>query len=657
MDSLWNEAEATAYKDNPKGLRAYTSRLLGSDPDLVLHGGGNTSVKLTETDFYGEDVEVLVCKGSGWDMAVIEPDGFASMRLDALRKLAAMDNLSDTDMVAQQRVAMLDPTAPNPSVEALLHTLIPHRYVDHTHADAIIALTNTEGGAEKIKDVLGERVLIVPYVMPGFVLAKTIYTLAQEIDWKDYDGMVVLNHGLFTFNDDARTSYEFTIQFVTQAEAYLAKHNAATLAQAKGPVKPNLLKLAQLRKSVSAARGLPVLAKWDSRDEQVGFSEMDNVADIGTRGPVTPDHSILTKRIPMVLTGDIEEAVLNYEEAYQQYFDDNHSEGMTCLDKAPRWVIWPGKGTVSLGATYKEACKIYDLAEHTTKVVQQSESLGGWKALSAKDVFDVEYWELEQAKLKTDEATLPLQGKVALVTGAASGIGKACAEQLHAAGAAVVATDLNPEIVNRFKEPTFIGQVCDVTDQAALKHSVDTAVSTFGGLDIVVSNAGIFPQGQYIDEMDDKPWDMSMTLNLTQHKNLMRCSIPFLKLGVDPTFIFIGTKNIPAPGPGASAYSVAKAGLNQLMRVAALELGAYNVRVNIVHPDCVFDTAIWAGGVLEARAEKYGLTVQEYMSRNVMKTPVKSVEVANAVTALAGNTFNKTTGAQITVDGGNERII
>ena len=657
MDSLWNDAEAKAFENDPKGLRAYTSRLLGKDPDLVLHGGGNTSVKLKDNNFFGEEEEVLFCKGSGWDLAVIEVEGFAPLRLNALLKLAELDSLSDTDMVTQQRVAMLDPSAPNASVEAILHAIIPHRYVDHTHADAIIALTNTEGGEDKIKEVFGDRVLVVPYVMPGFVLAKKVYEMTKDLDWNKYDGMVLLNHGLFTFHDDARTSYENTIKLVSEAEAYLESKGATKLAEPQGPSEPDLLKLAELRNAVSAARGVPVLAKWDSRDEQVGYSQMEHIADIGTRGPVTPDHSILTKRIPMVLDGDVNEAVAAYGDAYQSYFDENHAEGMTRLDKAPRWVIWPGQGTVSLGATYSEAGKVCDIAEHTAKVVQHSEALGGWKALSAKDVFDVEYWELEQAKLKTKRVAPPLQGKVALVTGAASGIGKACAERLHAAGAAVVATDLNPEIVNMFTTDTFIGQVCDVTDRDALKHSVETAVSTFGGLDIVVSNAGIFPQGQYIDQMDDKPWNMSLALNLTQHKDLMHYSIPFQKLGIDPTFIFIGTKNIPAPGPGASAYSVAKAGLNQLMRVAALELGEHNVRVNIVHPDCVFDTAIWAGGVLEARAEKYGLTVQEYMSRNVMKTPVKSVEVADAVTALAGNTFLKTTGAQITVDGGNERII
>jgi rhamnose utilization protein RhaD (predicted bifunctional aldolase and dehydrogenase)/NAD(P)-dependent dehydrogenase (short-subunit alcohol dehydrogenase family) len=657
MNSLWNDPEAEAFKDDPKGMRAYTSRLLGRNSDLVLHGGGNTSVKLKDKDFFGEEEDVLFCKGSGWDLAVIEVAGFAPLRLNVLLKLAELETLSDTDMVTQQRVAMLDPKAPNASVEAILHALIPYKYVDHTHADAIIALTNTENGEAKIREVLGDRILIVPYVMPGFVLAKKVYGMTRGINWNDYDGMVLLNHGLFTFHNDARTSYENTINLVSKAEAYLESQNATILAEPKGLNETDLLRLTELRKSVSEARGVPVTAKWDSRPSAVGYSELANIADIGTRGPVTPDHAILTKRIPMVLDRKCDDAVEAYGEAYQKYFDDNREEGMTRLDNAPRWVIWPGQGIVSLGATFGEAGKIYDLAEHTAKVVQQSEALGGWKSLSPKDVFDVEYWELEQAKLKSKKSVPPLQGKVALVTGAASGIGKACAEQLHAAGASVVATDLNPAITELFNFSTFVGQVCDVTDTKALKNSVETAVSTFGGLDIVVSNAGNFPQGQYIDQMDDKAWDMSLALNLTQHKNLMRFSIPFLKKGIDPSFIFIGTKNIPAPGPGASAYSVAKAGLNQLMRVAALELGAHNVRVNIVHPDCVFDTGIWSGGVLEARAEKYGITVEEYMTRNLMKTPVESVEVANMVVAMAGKVFLKTTGAQISVDGGNERVI
>jgi rhamnose utilization protein RhaD (predicted bifunctional aldolase and dehydrogenase)/NAD(P)-dependent dehydrogenase (short-subunit alcohol dehydrogenase family) len=657
MKSLWNAAEAEALKDDLKGLRAYTSRLLGSNPDLVLHGGGNTSVKLKEKDFFGTEVDVLFCKGSGWDLATIEVAGFAPLRMSVLLKLAELESLSDTDMVNQQRVAMLDPHAPNASVEAILHAVIPHRFVDHTHADAIIALTNTENGETKIREALGNRILIIPYIMPGFVLARKVFEMTRGIDWADYNGMVLLNHGLFTFDDDAKTSYENTIDLVSKAEAYLEQKGANTLNPASGTSGADLLTLAELRKTVSDARGVPLLARWNSSPAVVAYSDIEGISDIGTRGPVTPDHSILTKRIPMVLTGPVSEAVAQFGDDYQTYFDENKMEGMTRLDPAPRWVIWPGQGTVSLGTNYSEAGKISDIAEHTTKVVQQSEALGGWKALSPKDVFDVEYWELEQAKLKTKKTDLPLQGKVALVTGAASGIGKACAEQLHAAGAAVVATDLNPDITHLFNEPTFIGKVCDVTDKSALLDAVETTVSTFGGLDIVVSNAGIFPMGKYIDQMDDRSWDMSLALNVTQHKDLLRYCIPFLKKGIDPTIIFIGTRNIPAPGPGVSAYSVAKAGLNQLMRVAALELGVHNVRVNIVHPDSVFDTAIWAGGILEARAEKYGMTVKEYMSRNVMKTPVKSVEVANMVVSMAGSTFIKTTGAQITVDGGNDRVI
>ncbi|MCB1124532.1 MAG: class II aldolase/adducin family protein, partial [Verrucomicrobiae bacterium] len=412
--SLWNDAEAAAFKNDPKGLRAYTSRLLGKDPDLVLHGGGNTSVKLEEKDFFGEEVDILFCKGSGCDLSVIEVAAFAPLRRANLLKLVELESLSDTDMVAQQRVAMLDPSAPNASVEAILHALIPHRYVDHTHADSIIAITNTENGEERIREVFGDRMLIIPYVMPGFVLAKKVYEMTRDINWTDYDGMVLLNHGLFTFDDAAKASYEKTIELVSKAEAYLESQNAAKTAEPAGIVEPDLLKLAELRKAVSDAREVPVLAKWDSCPLVAGYSGLDSIAEIGTRGPVTPDHSILTKRIPMIYDGDASQAVADYGAAYQTYFDENYTQGMTRLDLAPRWVIWPGKGTVSLGVTYSEAGKICDIAEHTAKVVQQSEALGGWKALSAKDVFDVEYWELEQAKLKSQKVLPPLQGKVAL---------------------------------------------------------------------------------------------------------------------------------------------------------------------------------------------------------------------------------------------------
>lgn len=657
MESLWKDAEASEFLNDPKKMRAYTSRLLGKNPDLVLHGGGNTSVKLTEKDFFGHDVDLLFVKGSGSDLATIEVEGFAPLRIETLLKLAELEHLSDTDMVTQQRCVMLNPNAPNASVEAILHAVIPHRYVDHTHADSIIAITNTENGEQRIREIYGDRVMIVPYVMPGFVLARKIYEMTRGIDWSSLEGIVLMNHGLFTFDDNAKQSYEATIKLVTEAEDYLEKNGANNFALPTSQSEPDLTKLAELRKIVSRTRGTAVVTRWDRNPAVVGYSELQNIDDVGTRGPVTPNHSVRTKRIPMVWHEDTENCVSKFAEDYRKYFETNKFEGLTCLEPTPRWIVWPGHGLVSVGTSYKEASAIADIAQHTAKVVQQAEGLGGWQALSPKEIFDVEYWELEQAKVKKNKAALPLQGKVALVTGAASGIGLAVAKKLHADGAAVIASDINPEIASMFEAADLVGHVCDVCNSEAIKNTVNFCVEKFGGLDIVVSNAGFFAQGNFIEKLVGEVWQRSLELNLSQHKNLMQHSYPFLKHGIDPTFIVIGSKNVAAPGPGASAYSVAKAGLNQLTRVAALEWGVDNIRVNIVHPDCVFDTELWSGGVLEQRAEKYGMTVDDYMSRNVLKTPVKSIEVAGLISSLASPTFAKTTGAQFPIDGGNERVI
>ena len=657
MQSLWNDAEAAEFANDPKMMRVYTSRLLGKNPDLVLHGGGNTSVKLTEKDFFGNEVELLFVKGSGCDLATIDVSEFTPLCLATLLKLAQLEQLSDTDMVAQQRCVTTDHSAPNTSVEALLHAIIPKRFVDHTHADSVVAISNTSNGEERIRELYGARVLVVPYVMPGFQLARKILEITQVADWDELEGIVLMNHGLVTFHDDARSSYEMTINLVTKAEAYLEDNNANNFAMPTSSIEPELERLAELRSAISQTRGAAVVTKWDYRPAMIGFSQLENISDVGTRGPITPDHSIYTKRIPMIFHGESSKAVSNYADEYQQYFEDNMNEGLTCLEPSPRWVIWPSHGLVSVGTSFQEASLVADIAEHTAKVIQQAEGLGGWRALTPKDIFDVEYWELEQAKLKTTSPALPLQGKIALVTGAASGIGLAAVKQLHAEGAAVIATDINPDITNMFNSKNLVGMVCDVCDVKALQDTVRSCVTKFGGLDIVVSNAGIFSQGSFIDKLNNDVWQKSLELNLSQHKNLMQCSYPFLKLGIEPAFVVIGTKNVAAPGPGASAYSVAKAGLNQLTRVAALEWGSDGIRVNIVHPDCVFDTDLWAGGVLEQRAKKYEMSVEEYMSRNVLKTPVTSMEVARLITSIAGPTFAKTTGAQIPIDGGNDRVI
>lgn len=655
MKSLWNDRDAKACGNDDLKLRVYTSRLLGKDPSLVLHGGGNTSVKSKVKDFFGEYQDVLYIKGSGWDLATIEEGGFAPVRLDVLKRMALVPSLTDSVMVREQRAAMLNPSAPTPSVEAILHAIIPFKFVDHTHTDAVVAVTNTPDGLKRIKDIYGDRVLIVPYVMPGFILARRVYELTQNVQWNTCDGIVLLNHGLFTFGNDAKTSYEQHIRLVSKAEAYIKKQG---IALAKAQPKPvDLSELARLRRAVSKARGGAVIAAFKADPLSAGFASLKQAASIATRGTLTPDHVIRTKPTPVVLKGDAAKEVSDYAHKYRSYFERNATTALKMLDPSPRWAVWPGHGLVSFGRSWKDAQIAGDIIDHTIQAIQWAEGMGGWKVLKEKDIFQMEYWELEQAKLAMGEKALPLQGKVALVTGAASGIGKACVEALAAQGVHVIAADIRPEITTTFKSGNILGIVCDVTKDKDIASAVDTSVNRFGGLDIVVSNAGIFTPSQNIKAMDAATWDKSISINLTSHQRLMTAAAKYLEHGIDPAIVIVGSKNVPAPGPGAAAYSAAKAGLTQLARVAALEMGAQGIRVNVIHPNQVFDTAIWTKDVLEKRAKSYGLSVEEYKTNNILKTEITSKDVAQLVCAMAGPAFAKTTGAQIPIDGGNDRVI
>jgi len=665
MQSLWNDQTAAACADDPLALRVYSSRLLGGDPSLVLHGGGNTSVKATTTDIFGDAIDVLYVKGSGWDLGTIEKPGFAPVRLDVAKRLADFATLSDGDMVKTLRSALLDPGAPTPSVETILHAIIPFTFVDHSHADAVVTIMNTPDGEARIRDLYGPNMFIVPYVMPGFILARTVYEMTLAVDWHKLDGILLMNHGVFTFADDAKSSYEQHIAIVERAEAYLAQHTqVAAVSTTRQP--ETLTTLAQLRQAVSSARGEAVLARLDSRGEAVAFANLPGIADIATRGLLTPDHVLRTRRIPLVVGDDPVADVEAYVREYDAYFARNlatyqstfGNKALKKLEPAPRWAVWPGQGTVAFAPSLKEAAIINDINVHTGQAIHKSEALGGWRTLDEFDIFEVEYWELEQAKASRQGKSGPvLQGKVALVTGAASGIGKACVEALVAQGACVAALDINPAISTLFGSPSILGQPCDVTNVAQLKRAVDATVRHFGGLDIVICNAGMFPKSQTIADMDASAWERSMALNLTSHQQLLQVSIPYLKLGLDPAVIIIASKNVPAPGPGAGAYSVAKAGLTQLARVAALELGQYGIRVNVLHPNQIFDTGIWTPEVLESRARSYGLSVEEYKRNNVLKTAISAKDVAALACAMAGPLFAKTTGAQVPIDGGNERVI
>ena len=655
MQSLWNDQEAATFGTDLLGQRVYTSRLLGRNPALVLHGGGHTSVKVTEQDFFGDAVDLCYVKGSGWDLATIERAGFSPVRMDALLKMSKLTTMSDEDMVLQQRAAMTNPNAPAASIEAILHAILPFKFVDHSHANAISALTCNADGEARVKEIYGKRVIIVPYVMPGFILAKTIADLiaGRDLRQEGIQGMVLLKHGLFTFDDDARKSYELHIEMVTLAEDYLAKKGAKAATAA---ATEDLMALAKLRQAVSKRRGFPQIARLNASPEAVGYSSLPNLADFGTRGPLTPDHSIRTKRAPAFIGPDLEASVQQYADDYAAYFT-RHASSQTMLDPAPRFAIWPNHGVVSFGDTLKDAKIVADIAESTAATVQLGESVGGWQPLPEKDIFEIEYWDLEQAKLRKGPARKVHQGKVALVTGCAAGIGFAIAESLAEQGAQVVGLDIDKDIPDIMKKIGGIGIVVNLTEDKPVQDAIDFTVREFGGIDIVVSNAGIFPKNDHLDAMAQTDWDRTIMINLTSHQKLMNKVIPFVKQGIDASIIFVGSRNFKAPGPGASAYSCSKAALTQLCRVAALELAPHKIRVNIVHPDAVFDTKLWTPEALQKSATRYGLTVEEYKTKNLMKVEIKSKDIGNMVSAMASPLFAKVTGAQIPVDGGNDRVI
>jgi len=661
MKNRWIESDAAAHSsiDENLGLRVYTSQLLGQDADLVLHGGGNTSVKGELQNIFGESEPVLFVKGSGWDLRTIEAAGFPAVRMDHLLRLGELDSLSDSEMMRQLRLALLDPTAPTPSVEAILHALIPHKYVDHSHADAVVAISNSPNGEAILQEIYGDEVLILPYTMPGFILAKQVAQAAASIEWSSLKGIILLHHGIFTFDEDAQTSYSMMIELVSKAEAYLEeKMGAAGLAEASySPDQEDCVQFSRLRLAAADVMDRPVLLRLEASKQAAGFAGLENCADLATRGPLTPDHTIHGKAFAAIFAEDPREGLQEFAADYGKYFAQHSVDIHQCLDSMPRYGVWLGKGMVYLAANAKRLGIVQDISQHTIKSIQQAERLGGWQALPMQDLFDVEYWELEQAKLKSSSNPPEFEGKVAVVSGAASGIGKACVLELVQAGAVVLALDIAEGFTTKFESGAVTAMHCDVTDAAAIDGVLQHMVASFGGIDIVVSNAGSFPASQSLEQMEDSNWDSSARLNLSSHMKLLRASVPFLRNGIDPAVVFIGSKNVPAPGPGAAAYSVAKAGLTQMARVAALELGEAGIRVNVLHPNAVYDTDIWTEEVLLSRAQHYGLTVEEYKTSNVLGTEVASEDVARAVTLFAGKALSKTTGAQLPIDGGNERVI
>jgi rhamnose utilization protein RhaD (predicted bifunctional aldolase and dehydrogenase)/NAD(P)-dependent dehydrogenase (short-subunit alcohol dehydrogenase family) len=656
MHSLWDENEAAQFRGE-LDLRVYSSRLLGRDKTLVLHGGGNTSVKVVQKNLFGEDENVLYIKGSGWDLETIEAAGFAPVQLDYLLRLAQLDTLPDTQMVNQLATHMLKSSAPAPSVETILHACLPHKFVDHTHADAVLAITNAPDGERRIRELYGDAVVIIPYVMPGFDLARLCAKEYPRQAGANTIGMVLLSHGIFSFGDSARLSYERMIGLVRRAEDHLKRERAWDIpVPGVRPARIEMLQQAQLRRKLSLAAGVPMIMATHADEQTLAFAQRADLGTLSQQGPVTPDHIIRTKRLPMLGT-DVDA----YARDYKSYFDEqapHAKEPKTMLDPAPRMALDPGFGLAAAGRTAKDAAIVAELYRHSMQVMQRSQALGGYCALPPRALFEVEYWDLEQAKLRKGGTPPPYTGEIAVVTGAASGIGKACAEALLERGAAVVGLDINPMVETIYQRKDFLGLRCDLTDEHAIKLALERAVLAYGGLDMLVLNAGIFAASRKISELATDEWRKVMAINLDANLFLLRACHPLLKLAPNGgRVVVIGSKNVPAPGPGAAAYSASKAALNQLARVAALEWGADRIRINSVHPNAVFDTGIWTDEVLSQRAKHYGLTVDEYKTNNVLKTEVRSRDVAELAAEMCGPLFAKTTAAQVPVDGGNERVI
>ena len=657
MKSLWNAKEAANFKGD-LGMRVYTSRLLGRDKSLVLHGGGNTSVKIRERNILGKEEDILYVKGSGWDLESIEAAGFSPVRLPHLLHLAELDALSDPQMVNELKTHTTRASAPVPSIETILHAILPYKYVDHTHADAVITVTNTADGEERVREIYSESVVIIPYAMPGFELARVCARQFAKEAKRGTIGMVLMNHGIFSFGATARESYERMIALVSRAEKYLARKGAWKIASRAGgiPKAPLTMKLASLRGKISKVAGFPAVLSTCTNGQTLAFARRKNVAKISQQGPATPDHVIRTKRLPM-LGRNVGAYARLYREYFHQYVRAAR-EKKTMLDPAPRVILDAEFGMCTVGQTARDAAIAAEIYLHTIEIILRATALGGYRALPAKELFEVEYWDLEQAKLKKSGKPPVFTGEIALVTGAASGIGKACVDSLLARGAAVIGLDLNPAIGHMHKRSDFLGVRCDVTSETAVASALECAVKAFGGLDMLVLNAGIFPASRRIEALHGEEWRKVMNVNLDANLLMLRECHPLLKLSPKGgRVVIIGSKNVPAPGPGAAAYSASKAALNQLARVAALEWGVDSIRINTIHPNAVFDTAIWTEAVLASRAAQYGLSVEQYKKNNVLRTEVTSRDVAELAAEMCGPLFAKTTAAQVPVDGGNERVI